>query len=113
MKQIPAILLLISFFNLRQTFEIQPRILNGIKTNSTEFPFYVHLDLENKTCGASLISDKWLITAAHCISTKENVDVFFGVDKYGEFTKGISVKPENQYIHPCNTDDHNDIGENL
>lgn len=41
-----------------QGFKIQPRILNGIKSNPQDFPFFVYLDMETGECSGSLISDR-------------------------------------------------------
>lgn len=38
-------------------FEIQPRIVNGIESEPSDFPFYAFLDLESQDCGGTLISD--------------------------------------------------------
>lgn len=41
-------------------FEIQPRIINGVVSNPSDFPYFVSLVAKgnNKFCGGTLISDK-------------------------------------------------------
>lgn len=49
-----------------------PTVVSGFRANITEFPWYATLYLDEaglKTfhCGASIIKDNLLITAAHCV----------------------------------------------
>ncbi|XP_018324739.1 chymotrypsin-1-like [Agrilus planipennis] len=52
------------------------RIINGDKANIADYPYQVALsfnnDIENFMCGGSIIADKFVLTAAHCL---ENSDV--------------------------------------
>lgn len=55
-----------------------------------------------------------MVTAAHCLSSVETVDVYFGIGDYG-FTKVIGIEPKDHYIHPgfLNDKGGNDIGKKL
>jgi trypsin len=46
---------------------VQPRIVGGQPAPITAFPWQVSLDLGNAFCGGALISDTWILTAAHCV----------------------------------------------
>ncbi|KAH8391580.1 hypothetical protein KR200_005637, partial [Drosophila serrata] len=55
-----------------------PRIANGVVTNIREFPWMAMLLYSNDgknfepKCGGSLVDKKWIVTAAHCVSTPGN-----------------------------------------
>ncbi|XP_063621248.1 chymotrypsin-1-like [Cydia splendana] len=44
--------------------ELSSRILYGEYADISEYPYYAYI---KGACGAAIISDRWLVTAAHCI----------------------------------------------
>lgn len=49
---------------ISQGFKIQPRVINGVRSNVTDFPFFVNImhraESGMSVCGASLISDRYV-----------------------------------------------------
>lgn len=102
------VILLVTVKTLK-TFEISPKIMNGFDSKRGEYPFYafliMKLAIKNVSwCGGSLISNQFILTAAHCTAPAINMSVHLGTwnarrgnetGRHGEF-----VRKENIYIHP-------------
>ena len=76
-------------------------ILGGTQAASGEFPFMVQVRPDGDLCAGSLISDRWIITAAHCmegISTASNISVRAGsnfLSSGGEVIEALRF-----FVHP-------------
>lgn len=68
---------------------IRPRVIDGTPAATSEFPFQVALissdapegrEFEGQFCGASLINQNWVLTAAHCVPGvgPDDVDIYVG-----------------------------------
>lgn len=92
-------------------FELSPRIFNGLKAQSNQFPYMVSLRQIKQMdsghiyydhfCGAAIISDRWMISAAHCSKddnlNSTNIRAFVGVHHIAK--GGIKYKIEKIIIH--------------
>jgi secreted trypsin-like serine protease len=46
--------------------QVQGKVTGGVNASITDFPWQVFMEAANYTCGGSIISSDWIITAAHC-----------------------------------------------
>ncbi|KAJ2004080.1 hypothetical protein GGI04_001435 [Coemansia thaxteri] len=70
--------------------------MGGSTANKSDYPFviYMHNSGDNTICGGSIISDTWILTAAHCIksSSANQITVFIGQADYSlDPSKGTNV----------------------
>ncbi|XP_044737924.1 chymotrypsinogen B-like [Chrysoperla carnea] len=90
---------------------VQDRILNGDLAEAAKYPFIVNVQERKpgekdpfRFCGASILSEKWLLTAAHCydhVKSTADIRINAGVvdaNNFGSKSQEISVKK--WFIHP-------------
>lgn len=90
--------------------KIQPRIVQGHDAVRGEFPFYVFLEVQfpsgspMMSCGASLISNRWVLTAAHCVKDASAALVHLGSLRAADGNelgrKLFEIYPEDVHINP-------------
>ncbi|GFG31760.1 hypothetical protein Cfor_11160, partial [Coptotermes formosanus] len=77
------------------------RITNGYVAARGQFPWQVALSIDNSLfCGGSLISNKWILTAAHC--TGSSYEVRLGANRLDIQERGsLIVASRHSVVHPC------------
>lgn len=110
----------LAFVSANHAYSIKSRIVDGLEAGPAQFPFYAFLEvtkLDMKTgCGATLINNEWLVTAAHCVRDATSMVVHLGEYEINnsetEHTK-IHVEKDGFHTHPkYNQKFHvNDIGK--
>lgn len=97
------------FLYTHDALKLESRIIGGFAAKRGQYPFYVFLvqksAQKNVTwCGGSLISDQFVLTAAHCTQPAEKIALHLGTwkAKHGNETGRIAeiVRRKNVYIHP-------------
>ena len=88
------------------------KIFNGREAFSGQFPWMVHLSInytdgdENGRCGGSLVSDQWILTAAHCFeelySTIDSIEIQIGRSNLSNSNENfLTFAPDEIHSHPC------------
>lgn len=76
----------IASFLVRPASPLDPQIMRGIVTDIQQHPYQLSLQRGLRhSCGAVIISNKWVVTAAHCVSSPASVYRLHAGsnDKYG------------------------------
>lgn len=74
--------------------KLVPRLARGTPSYFGQFPFFAFLDIEHEDGltqigGGSLISDRWILTAAHCLEEADEVTIHLGyLNLYDEDEEG-------------------------
>lgn len=81
-------------FTRIDAFKVQQRIVNGFSSESAKYPFYALLVLSKigekesfKMCGGSIISNEWILTAAHCVYNVKRAIACLGLTQMNQVTR--------------------------
>ncbi|XP_072409799.1 trypsin-2-like [Chiloscyllium punctatum] len=77
------------------------KIVGGYECSPHSVPWQVSLDMGYHGCGGSLISDRWVISAAHCYYSPDYLKVLLGAHSLTEGTGTERlVRVDSIYQHP-------------
>lgn len=82
---------------------VSPRIVGGSPIDITSAPWQVLLRINNATqCGGAIISDSWILSAAHCLSgmSPAQVEAFVGVTDQNRLTRDHQVQVSQVIVNP-------------
>ena len=93
----------------RLVFPVKPKIVGGIPAQPGQYPWMVALAYPSgfQYCGGSLISDRWVLTAAHCTVEPGDVAVINRLNLLD--TDGLVVRVKRVLIHYGYDGNHNDV----
>jgi len=65
--------------NANTSTTMNARVIGGTKVPEGKYPFIVSLQKSGKhMCGGSILTDTWILTAAHCVATRGEFEVYIG-----------------------------------
>lgn len=89
--------------------EVSPRIIDGSDASPSDWNYIAALVYKNQDayqgqfCGGSLIKDRYVLTAAHCVDDlkKAGLDVIVGINDLNKsVSEGTRVSVKSIFVHP-------------
>ncbi|SDB84995.1 urokinase plasminogen activator [Acinetobacter marinus] len=89
---------------------LKPRIINGNTASEAQFPWQVAITIHPDypypayVCSGSMISDRWILTAAHCVEEQEldgqKIDYYIVAGTNAlDSTQGQTIKVKRSFMH--------------
>ncbi|CAK9297819.1 unnamed protein product [Gordionus sp. m RMFG-2023] len=81
--------------------------MGGSEDSILIWPWQVRITTARHTCGGTVISPKYILTAAHCF--EKNIKVSIGEDKCNDKNERMILQAARVYVHPKYVTKENDI----
>lgn len=77
------------------------KIINGQEIDIREAPWVVYLKHMTSECTAVYLGNGWVMSAAHCVESKNSISVYFGItDWCNEVSNNTAIQIEAIYVNP-------------
>ncbi|CAD5120852.1 DgyrCDS9404 [Dimorphilus gyrociliatus] len=81
--------------------QIASYIIGSFESETNAWPWSAHLQIKTRKCGATVVKDRWVLTAAHCVSNNDPKQIqirlgnsaLFRTDSFKSGVKRIIVHP--------------------
>ena len=105
---IVKIVLLLPVFTCGQT---NPSIVGGSYIDIKEVPYQISMKVDGvHHCGGTILSDRWILTAAHCLKyytpiiNATRITIHAGTTNQTDTTQGQIIQAQTVFIHPLFND---------
>jgi len=84
----------------------RPRVINGKEPWVRQWPWITAIKMENTPfhiCGGTLIHPEWVVTAAHCVSSSDNMNnykIVLGEHNLKQSSYEQIIRPKEIIVHP-------------
>ncbi|KAK4878210.1 hypothetical protein RN001_010716 [Aquatica leii] len=95
------IIVFIQIYDYKEVLKFGERIVGGENADISEFPYLVSVQLSNRhLCGAAILSDRTVVSAAHCFDTSTTELLTIRVNSSFAYFGGYVIKIRSIKRHP-------------
>lgn len=89
------------FINFKLKYLVKSRIIGGTITKPHQYPFICALYTQTVafTCGATILNENWILTAAHCIN--KYIENHHHVVHCGRHIRELEIPEQGEQVRTC------------